>query len=143
MAKQLSKPSKKAGMKPGKKQNKNKLKQAALFYWSHSIYIGAHRAARAVGGFSNTPGAGSRFYCVVKKMKALIAELNEIADTEQCIDAEGERVQAQRAQRAQRRAAAPEGAESASAEGEYYCATDRECPDGQICIYGTCESPFA
>ena len=144
--------------KQNKKQDKKQQKRAALFYWSHSIYVAAEKASRAVGGFSKQRDAGARFYCVVTKMKAFIAELNEVAATKECAGAEIKRVQAAAAQKVERlEAAAAERVERAQAEGvqrreaapvseaaqEYLCSMDRECPDGQICIYGTCESPFA
>ena len=120
---------------PNKKQDKNQLKRAALFYWSHSINVAAEKACTAVGGFKKTEGAGARFYCVVTKMKAFIKELNAIADAKECKDAKGE-------QHAQRLRSVRSRARLSTTEG-YGCTMDEHCPDGQICIYGDCESPFS
>ena len=142
MAKKVAKKSsKKRTKRTASKQDKNQLKRAALFYWSHSISIAAEKAAEAVGGFDKAKGAGDRFICVVQKMKEFIKELNRVAETGLCWDEQGQITAKKmaKAKLAKAKRVGPAAAEAAV----YHCTTDEECPDGQICIYGDCDSPFA
>ena len=140
--KMAKKPSRKRPKKIVSTQDKNQLKRAALFYWSHSIYIAAEKAAQAVGGFEKAKGAGDQFYCVVQKMKEFIRQLNRVADTGLCWDEQAQlvaRAKSAKARSAKLRVAGPATAAAAGHD----CALDEDCPDGQICLYGNCESPFA
>ena len=143
MAKKSAKKSaKKLTKRTASKQDKNQLKRAALFYWSHSISVAAEKAAEAVGGFDKAKGAGDRFICIVQKMKEFIKQLNRVAETGLCWDEEGQ-LTAKKVAKARLAKAKHAGPAAAQAAVVYDCTTDDHCPDGQICIYGNCDSPFA
>ena len=140
MAKKVAKKSaRKRTKRTASKQDKNQLKRAALFYWSHSISIAAEKAAEAVGGFDKAKGAGDRFMCVVQKMKDFIKQLNRVAETGLCWDEQAQLTAKVKSAKAKVKA----GPAMAAARARYGCTTDEECPDGQICIYGDCDSPFS
>ena len=143
MAKKMAKRSSKKRPKIiASTQDKTQLKRAALFYWSHSIYIAAEKAAQAVGGFEKAKGSGDQFYCVVQKMKEFIRQLNRVAETGLCWDEQAQLTVMAKSAKAKSAKAKVAGPATAAA-GRHDCAMDEDCPDGQICLYGNCESPFS
>ena len=140
--KRATKSSKKLTKRTASTEDKSQLKRAALFYWSHAIYVAAEKAGQAVGGFEKAKGNGDKFYCVVQKMKEFIKQLERVAETGLCWDEVQARLTAKKV--ATVRLARVHHAGPMAAEGAgQHCTMDEHCPDGQICVYGDCESPFS
>jgi hypothetical protein len=95
-----------------KKLDKTLLKKAALAAWTQKLHAAADEACVRVGAYETIPGAGGQFSQVMQELNKYIQALNALQKT------------------------AP------VAKAVNNCDADDDCPDGQICIDGDCDTPF-
>ena len=95
-----------------KKLDKTLLKKAALAAWIQKLHAAADAACERVGAYGTNPGAGGQFIRVTQRLNEYIQALNVLPPT------------------------AP------VAQAVNNCDADDDCPDGQICNDGDCETPF-
>jgi hypothetical protein len=94
------------------KLDKTLLKKAALAAWTQTLHAAADAACVRVGAYERKPDAGSQFSRVMERLHEYIEALNAIQKPFQVTKIANN------------------------------CDADDDCPDGQICIDGDCDTPF-
>jgi hypothetical protein len=114
------------------KLDKTLLKKAALSAWAQAVHTAAYGACQRTGALNKDKEAGRQFKEVVRLVAALIEQLNQIQGP---IPRPAAPLTAMTITLAQ-------GTAPMFLQGDAGCDADDQCPDGQICVDGTCESPF-